>query len=105
MRRIFGQSDARTKHQDEDRKQFLQIRDTILRVLQEKDPTVREFTSLDRRPLWQRQEWAHELSPHLPFAVSAQNIEEQRTVAGLAHWLYRSTLNEATIASLRQQGF
>lgn len=85
--------------------EFAVLRDTILRTLQQDEPNLDGHTSLDRRPAWLRREWAERLSACTAQTITADDIARQRTACGLAHWLHRASLSDATLDKLRQQGF
>jgi|AntRauTorckE6833_2_1112554.scaffolds.fasta_scaffold01522_8 hypothetical protein len=84
---------------------FVSLRDSILCTLRQNEPQLQELDRIDRRPVWQLQEWAEILSPQLPRAISASDMQKQRTVNALAHWLHRTTLDESKITTLRQLGW
>lgn len=97
-----------TTHQTsrtEDRHHWRALHHTVRAVICQDEPCLDDDTALHRRPAWQRQEWAAQLSASLDTTVTATDIANQRTIRGLTHWLYHGTITSEKIDRIRALGW
>lgn len=88
-----------------DHQYLQQICRQIRMVLREADATITDDTPLHTAPAWQHREWADHLAQKLCVTVTADDIVQQRTIGGLAHWIYRNNISDATLEQMRSIGW